>query len=50
MVSALLNIMTYLTNEDLENIVPKDPAILKLIFLCYGLVLVGCGIIIGLGL
>ncbi len=43
MVGAVFNIMTYLTTEDLEDIVPKNPAILKLVFLCYGLILLGWG-------
>ena len=42
MVSAMLNIITYLTEEDLEDIVPKDPVLLKLVFLCYGIIGIGC--------
>jgi len=42
MVSAMLSIITYLTEEDLGDIVPKDPIALKLIFLCYGIIGIGC--------
>ena len=37
----MLNIITYLTKEDLEDIVPKNPVVLKLVFLCYGIIGIG---------